>query len=67
MAEKTGAEVLLGESNSASSAPKEVSLDLSRINSLRGERAYVEMTVGVEAIVAWAQNSGLYMVNETSS
>lgn len=61
VAEESGAEVLLGEFNSESSAPKEVSLDLSRISQLRGERAYVEMTVGVESIVAWARHSGLYV------
>lgn len=67
VAEETGATVSLGEFNSGSSAPKEVSLDLSRINQLRGARAYIEMAVGVKAIVAWAQNSGLYMENEKRS
>jgi dTDP-glucose 4,6-dehydratase/UDP-glucuronate decarboxylase len=67
VAEETGAEVSLGEYKSDSSAPKEVSLDLSRINQLRGEREYVEMAVGVEAIVTWAQSSELYTENEKSS
>ena len=63
VAQETGSEVFLGEFDSASSAPKEVSLNLARINQLRGKRDYVEMVVGVEAVIAWARNTGLYFNN----